>query len=89
VGPLKGCIQYIHPGPNIRTDNDMSRVTKCPKCERRLVQCGEITEGRATYPTFQCDECIAVVQLFGEPAEIPLTFWLDEKGTVQYPPTEV
>jgi hypothetical protein len=52
----------------------------CPGCGRRLEQCGEVsTEGR-TYPVFQCDDCKRIVEMFGEPFEVALTFAVDENG---------
>ena len=57
----------------------------CPKCGRTLEQTGEATvtteAGRAVvYPVFQCDECIAVVEMEGERMELALTFAVDENG---------
>ena len=57
----------------------------CPKCGRPLAPAGEVTVrippcGEQTFPTYQCDECLRTVQMFGEPVEIALTFCVDEQG---------
>jgi len=48
----------------------------CPKCNRLLTQSGDISIGDspALLPTFQCDECLKIVELFGVKHEVALTF---------------
>lgn len=51
----------------------------CPKCGRSLQPSGEITdETGATYPTYQCDECIKVADVFGKKMELHLTFMVKD-----------
>jgi hypothetical protein len=52
----------------------------CPKCNRTLARSGEVVVEGATFPVFQCDECLATVQMFGEPFEVALTFAVDAEG---------
>jgi hypothetical protein len=54
--------------------------TPCPKCGRQLQQSGETTIDDQTYPVFQCDECVATVDIGGEPFVVALTFALDDRG---------
>jgi hypothetical protein len=55
--------------------------TLCPKCRRLLAPAGEfIFPDGKKLPSFQCDECLVTVDMFGEPMELPLTFCLDERG---------
>jgi endogenous inhibitor of DNA gyrase (YacG/DUF329 family) len=52
----------------------------CPKCGRNLLQSGEVVVGDETLPTFQCDECVKVVDFLGQKMELALTFALDKDG---------
>jgi hypothetical protein len=56
------------------------KTCPCPKCNRTLVQSGELTVGEQTVPTFQCDECLMVIDFAGETMEVALTFALDADG---------
>ena len=53
---------------------------KCPKCGRNLLPSGEFTLGAVTAPTYQCDECLRVVEFLGERMEVALTFCVDADG---------
>jgi hypothetical protein len=55
-------------------------TTPCPRCTRVLPQSGEITFAGQTYPVFQCDECLTVTDILGEPFETAYTFALDGQG---------
>jgi hypothetical protein len=62
----------------------------CPKCNRSLAPSGEVTIGVSpsrTFLTYQCDECTALVTMFGEPQEVALTFCVDEHGHAFDPAT--
>jgi len=52
----------------------------CPKCGRTLRRSGEVSVEGAVFPVFQCDECIAPVEIYGEPFETALTFAVDAQG---------
>ena len=52
----------------------------CPKCNRNLTRSGEVEVEGATFPVFQCDECIVEADMFGEPFETALTFAVDAQG---------
>ena len=52
----------------------------CPKCSRQLAPAGVITFEDREIPTYQCDECLRTVEMFGEPVEIALTFCVDADG---------
>lgn len=56
------------------------RKFPCPKCNRMLVQSGELRVLDRVAPTFQCDECLMTVDIGGEAMEVPLTFVLDKDG---------
>lgn len=59
----------------------------CPKCNRTLQASGEmIDEVGHKFPTYQCDECIKVVDVFGTPMELHLTFMV--KDGKPYDPAE-
>jgi hypothetical protein len=57
----------------------------CPKCNRLLMQAGEITlpDGQ-TLPVFQCDECLVNRPVFegGDNFEMALTFALRGPGPI-------
>jgi hypothetical protein len=46
----------------------------CPKCNRLLQASGVLVVDGVELPTFQCDECIKTVNLFGKPFSSALTF---------------
>jgi hypothetical protein len=54
----------------------MAATFPCPKCNRSLVQSGEVSFEGAMLPAYQCDECIAVVDPFhdGTKIDVALTF---------------
>jgi uncharacterized Zn finger protein len=53
----------------------MAQPFPCPKCGRTLQPSGEITDETGdTMLTYQCDECVKVVDVFGTPMELHLTF---------------
>jgi hypothetical protein len=52
----------------------------CPKCGRSLVKSGEAVVADQTFPIFQCDECVADVEMFGEKVETALTFAVGADG---------
>ena len=52
----------------------------CPKCTRKLARSGEVEVEGATFPVFQCDECIVQVMMEGEPFDAALTFAVDAAG---------
>jgi hypothetical protein len=54
----------------------------CPKCRRPLEPNGEITLNgvKAPLDVYQCPECTRVVDLFGEPIEVALTFAVGPDG---------
>jgi transcription elongation factor Elf1 len=54
----------------------------CPKCGRLLEQSGEVSIGKITLPTFQCDECLVNQEIMGEKMEMALTFALGPDGKV-------
>ncbi|HEV7301597.1 MAG TPA: hypothetical protein VGN72_19690 [Tepidisphaeraceae bacterium] len=65
----------------------MAKPFPCPKCNRPLRASGEITdESGNTYPTYQCDECIKVTNVFGKQMELHLTFMV--KDGKAYDPAE-
>jgi hypothetical protein len=53
----------------------------CPKCSRLLKPAGVITlpDGAET-PSYQCDECLQTVEMFGEKMEVALTFCIGPDG---------
>ena len=57
-----------------------SKTFPCPKCNRTLVQSGELNVAGVVLPTFQCDECLMVIDFAGETMEVALTFALDASG---------
>jgi hypothetical protein len=59
----------------------------CPKCQPRLAKSGEVVVDGHSFPVFQCDECIAHVEMFGEPVEGALTFAVDADGNPFDPAT--
>ena len=58
----------------------MYRPVPCPKCHRLLQPAGVITFQGAEFPTYQCDECLKTVKLYGESIEVALTFAVDAQG---------
>jgi hypothetical protein len=52
----------------------MAERFPCPKCNRLLAPSGELEVEGVTLPTYQCDECIKTVELFGKPFSAALTF---------------
>jgi hypothetical protein len=60
----------------------------CPKCGRKLQRSGEVEVEDATFPVFQCDECIVQVEMYGEPFESALTFAVDAEGKPFDPASE-
>jgi hypothetical protein len=45
-----------------------------------LPRCGTIEGRGGCISVFRCPECIVIVDLGGEPAELPLTIAVDESG---------
>jgi len=52
----------------------------CPKCTRLLSPAGVVSFAGHEFPTYQCDECIKTVDMFGEPTEVALTFCVGPDG---------
>jgi hypothetical protein len=52
----------------------------CPKCNRLLQPAGVITFQGRRFPSYQCDECLKTVEMFGETIEIALTFCVGQDG---------
>ncbi len=52
----------------------------CPKCGRRLQRSGEVEVEGATFPVFQCDECIVPWEVEGEVFDTAFTFAVDAEG---------
>ena len=52
----------------------------CPKCQRSLAPSGELTVDGATFPVYQCDDCLVPTVMFGAPTEVNYTFYLDADG---------
>ena len=46
-----------------------------------LDQSGEVTVSGNIFPVFQCDDCVSVEPIFGEPFEVVYTFAVDAAGT--------
>lgn len=46
----------------------------CPRCNRSLEESGLIDWDGEEIPVYQCGECLAKVEMFGEPFEVALTF---------------
>lgn len=61
---------------------------ECPKCGVDAEQCGEIIADGKTTPIYQCEECTAFKDIFGEPFEVALTFAVDESGNIFDPADE-
>jgi hypothetical protein len=59
---------------------DKAKPFPCPKCGRRLMPSGELLAGNVAVPTYQCDECLVMVDLFGQRHEVALTFAVDAQG---------
>jgi hypothetical protein len=60
----------------------------CPRCGRPLARSGEVTDpARGPCSVFQCDECLAVVPMYGEDVEVALTFAVDGDGRAFDPAT--
>ena len=55
-------------------------MVKCPKCGRKLRASGVLDFDGRELPTYQCDECLRVVEFLGERQEVALTFVLGEDG---------
>ena len=54
----------------------------CPKCSKLLEACGELEVEGAACPVFQCDDCIELKEIFGEPFEVALTFMVKDGSAV-------
>jgi hypothetical protein len=52
----------------------------CPRCNRLLEAAGVITFQGREFPSYQCDECLKTVDLFGEKMQVALTFCVDDQG---------
>jgi hypothetical protein len=52
----------------------------CPNCGRPLESCGSVSQDDGNFPVFQCDDCIATVEMFGESFDVALTFAVDGEG---------
>ena len=61
----------------------------CPKCGRLLEPAGVIDHPGGRLPTYQCDECLKTVEMFGETVEIALTFCVDKDGNAFDPGDDV
>ena len=46
----------------------------CPRCSTLLHKMGEVQEGDACHPVFQCDDCVVEKDFCGEMFEMALTF---------------
>lgn len=62
-------------------------MMQCPKCKTDVSECGSVEEHGIERPVFQCDRCVVVKEIFGEPFEVALTFMVDENG-VAYDPVD-
>lgn len=61
----------------------------CPRCSRLLRVSGSVTvDGEAALPVFQCDECLSVVQAFGDSIEVAFTFVVRPDGSWIEPAAE-
>ena len=52
----------------------------CPKCSTLLEATGTIEVDGIECPVFQCDSCVVVKPIFGEPFSIALTFVVNAAG---------
>jgi len=57
-----------------------ANTVPCPKCGRPLAPAGELTVGDRIFPSYQCDECLMQVEMFGTRQEVALTFCVDAQG---------
>jgi hypothetical protein len=60
----------------------------CPKCGRTLQRSGEFAIDGQSFPVFQCDECLAQVEKYGEVFEIAFTFAVNAEGEPFCPATD-
>ena len=59
----------------------MTSIFPCPKCGRVLEPSGEVSlSGGATFPVFQCDDCVVEVTFLGETTLVALTFAIGPDG---------
>lgn len=58
----------------------MIEAFDCPKCGRHLERSGAVECDGVTCSVFQCDECMAYIEMFGKPVSVALTFAVDEQG---------
>ena len=59
----------------------------CPKCNRTLTRSGAVEIEGATFPVFQCDECLVKDARFGD-MEFAYTFALGPDGEPFDPASE-
>jgi hypothetical protein len=52
----------------------------CPKCGALIESTGTITVDDTDCPLFQCDGCVVVKTIFGEPFPVALTFCVNATG---------
>src|SRR5437764_11923739 len=52
----------------------------CPRCSRLLRRSGEVDIEGATFPVFQCDECVVPWAVEGQVFDGALTFAVDAEG---------
>lgn len=52
----------------------------CPKCSALLEATGAIEVDGVECPVFQCDSCVVVKPIFGEPFRVALTFAVNAAG---------
>ena len=53
----------------------------CPKCCRPLESTGSVEVDGHDCPVYQCNECLATVDMLGADVEVALTFAVDPDGT--------
>lgn len=61
------------------TDNEI-KVWHCPRCGIELHATGSIEMNGETMPVFQCDKCVHVRPIFGEPFKVAFTFAVNAAG---------
>jgi hypothetical protein len=55
-------------------------VWKCPLCKSELQSSGVIVANDQECSVFQCDDCVVVKPVFGEPFDVALTFAVNDAG---------
>jgi hypothetical protein len=59
----------------------MKSQTTCPRCKRKLEQCGEVGVEGETYAVFQCDDCIVPMKFGNDSIDGAYTFALRPDGS--------